>query len=86
MAHWIIDDHGFGGQFYKCSGCGDIWCDIYDDHLSADACPSCGAPIDHDETEYIEKKKKFIIPKLRIGPWKIKKSGWFFQGSGKDAE
>lgn len=19
MAHWIIEDHGFGGQYYKCS-------------------------------------------------------------------
>ena len=55
MAHWIIDDHGFGGQFYKCSECGDSWCDIYNDHLSEDNCPSCGAPIDEDETEYIEK-------------------------------
>lgn len=58
MAHWIIDDHGFGGQYYRCSECGDSWCDIYDDHLSEDNCPSCGASIIHDETEYIEKKKK----------------------------
>ena len=23
MAHWIIDDHGFGGMFYRCSKCGN---------------------------------------------------------------
>ena len=25
-----------------------------------------------------------VIPDLHIGPWKIDKSGWYFQGSGKD--
>lgn len=68
MAHWIIDDHGFGGQYYKCSECGDSWCDIYNDHLSDDNCPSCGAEINHDATEYIEKKKYRapIIPELSM--------------------
>ena len=64
MAHWIIDDHGFGGQFYKCSDCWYIWCDIYNDHLSEDNCPSCGAPIDEDENEYIQDKKRFNIPNI----------------------
>lgn len=89
MAHWIIDDHGFGGQFYRCSKCGDSWCDIYDDHLSDDVCPSCGEPIDHDKNEYIQDKKKankFVLPELHIGSWKIDKTGWYFQGSGNDEE
>ena len=68
MAHWIIDDHGFGGQYYKCSECGEGWCDIFDDHLSEEKCPSCGAPIDEDKAEYIEKKKYRvpIIPELSM--------------------
>lgn len=66
MAHWIIDDHGFGGRFYRCSECGSHWCDIYNDHLGEDNCPNCGAPIDEDDNEYIQdkRKKKFVIPNI----------------------
>ena len=60
MAHWIIDDHGFGGQYYRCSECGESWCDIYSDVSMNENCPNCGAPMNEDETEYIEKKKKSI--------------------------
>lgn len=65
MAHWIIDDHGFGGQFYKCSNCGDTWCDIYNNVSMEEQCPSCGEPIDEDATEYIEKAKNRLPIQLR---------------------
>ena len=59
MAHWIVDDHGFGGVYYRCSECGESWCNIYSDVSSGDkTCPNCGAAMDEDETEYIEEKKK----------------------------
>ena len=58
MAHWIIEDHGFGGQYYRCSECGEGWCDIYDDVCGEEKCPNCGAPINEDETEYLEKSEK----------------------------
>lgn len=58
MAHWIIDDRGFGGTYYKCSECGENWCDIYSDVSMEESCPNCGALINEDEVEYIEKKKK----------------------------
>ena len=70
MAHWIIEDHGFGGQTYRCSDCRDSWNDIYYNVSMEDFCPSCGAPIDEDKNEYVEKKKKnppsFINPALVI--------------------
>ena len=52
MAHWIIEDHGFGGQFYKCSNCGDAWCDIYRDVSMEENCPSCGEVMDNELIEY----------------------------------
>lgn len=59
MAHWIVDDHGFGGVFYRCSACGKSWCNIYSDVSSSDeTCPECGAPMDEDATEYVEAKKE----------------------------
>ena len=58
MAHWIIEDHGFGGQYYRCSDCGESWCDIYDDVCGEEKCPNCGAPINEDETEYLDNKKQ----------------------------
>ena len=58
MAHWIIDYRGFGGTYYKCSECGENWCDIYSDVSMKESCPNCGALINEDEVEYIEKKKK----------------------------
>jgi hypothetical protein len=61
MAHWIVDDHGFGGAYYRCSNCREVWCNIYDDVSMEETCPHCGAPID-DEKEYMEEKKKPTIP------------------------
>ena len=52
MAHWIIDDRGFGGVTYTCSNCWDIWCDLFDDH-SLDHCDTCGEPIDEEASVYV---------------------------------
>ena len=53
MAHWIIDDWGFGGSYYKCSHCGESWWDILDDINMEDYCPNCGEPINDDDNEYL---------------------------------
>lgn len=52
MAHWIIDDHGFGGQYYQCSECGTTFY-----YAPDDICPHCGAEINDDENEYVEDAK-----------------------------
>ena len=67
MAHWIIEDHGFGGQYYRCSECRESWCDIFKDVSMEEKCPNCGASINEDETEHIEKKPAFSFnPSLII--------------------
>lgn len=58
MAHWIIEDHGFGGQIYTCSECRESWNDIYSNVSMDETCPNCGALINEDETEYIENNKR----------------------------
>ena len=58
MAHWIIDDWGFGGSYYRCSHCGESWWDIFYDVGMEDNCPNCGEPIDVAETEYLVKGRK----------------------------
>lgn len=64
MAHWIIEDHGFGGNYYRCSDCGEGFWDILDDVGGEDCCPKCGEPVDEDKNEYIEPhkttKKRYI--------------------------
>lgn len=55
MAHWIIEDRGFGGQYYKCSGCGHTFNDLYHD-VPDDICPECGVEINEDENEYMDDK------------------------------
>ena len=62
MAHWIIEDKGFGGTLYRCSECRECWCDIFENVSMKDECPKCGAPMDEDKTEYIEEKRSFILP------------------------
>lgn len=54
MAHYIVDDRGFGGTFYTCSDCGAIFWDMFDDEcfVNPDRCNICGAWIDWDENEY----------------------------------
>ena len=57
MAHWNTEDHGFGGQYYKCSECGEGWYDISTKDISMRIeCPNCGAVINEDETEYVDDK------------------------------
>ena len=65
MAHWIIEDYGFGGQIYRCSNCRNAWNDLYYDDILKDNCPECGEPIDEDANEYVEEVKKTGI----IGKW-----------------
>ena len=60
MAHWIIEDHGFGGQTYTCSECRESWNDIYSNVSMEETCPKCGALINEDETEYIEYPRTYI--------------------------
>ena len=52
MAHYIIDDRGFGGTWYKCSNCGESFWDILE-HVDLYECPACGEEIDPDENEYV---------------------------------
>lgn len=44
MAHWIIEDKGFGGTDYQCSACKDIWNDLFHKDISSitECCPGCG--------------------------------------------
>ena len=61
MAHWIVEDHGFGGQYYRCSECRESWCDIFQDVSMEFRCPNCGATINDDETIYLDKKKRGVF-------------------------
>lgn len=54
MAHWIIEDRGFGGLYYKCSECGKFWWDILKKVRMEDRCPNCNSVINEDETEYVD--------------------------------
>lgn len=60
MAHWIIEDHGFGGTLYRCSECRESWNDIFQDVSMECRCPNCGSPINDDETEYVDKKHDYL--------------------------
>ena len=53
MAHWIIEDKGFGGVIYRCSNCRTAWDDYYHKHRK-DICNWCGEDINEDENEYID--------------------------------
>lgn len=64
MAHWIIEDKGFGGVVYRCSNCRESWNDYYS-KFPKDYCRCCGEDIDEDANEYIEELKKTGI----IGKW-----------------
>lgn len=58
MAHWIIEDYGFGGQVYRCSNCRTSWNDLYYSDILKDNCPECGEFIDEDENEYVDNPNK----------------------------
>lgn len=80
MAHWIIEDKGFGGMYYRCSNCKESWCDIFDRGMSHwKTCPNCGEVLEEDAEEYIDVAKlenalkqiadaasKIHIPKLDV--------------------
>lgn len=73
-AHWIIEDHGFGGSNYRCSNCHDSWNDIYEDVSGNEYCPSCKVKIDQDATEYIDETKSKnplleLIEQVEIGTY-----------------
>ena len=57
MAHWIIDDRGFGGTYYSCSECKTSYCDIFKDVCGENKCPNCGAPIDEEANIYMKNGK-----------------------------
>ena len=54
MTHRIIDDHGFGGMYYKCSECGESQWDILDKHCGGETCSNCGAAMDEEDTVYMK--------------------------------
>lgn len=56
MTHYIIDDHGFGGMYYRCANCGEGFWDILDD-IDYEKCSICGEPIDEDANVYMKKGK-----------------------------
>lgn len=59
MAHWIVDDRGFGGVYYTCSKCGSVWNDLFGNR-EKDNCRFCGAVMDEEADcgEYVEVKRK----------------------------
>lgn len=64
MAHWIIEDKGFGGVVYRCSNCREAWDDYYS-KFPKNYCRCCGEEIDEDANEYIEDLKKTGV----VGKW-----------------
>lgn len=64
MAHWIIEDMGFGGQCYTCSNCIETYLDTFKDVSGEDYCPNCGEHIDVDKTEYIEGEHEKVFKKI----------------------
>lgn len=63
MAHWIIEDKGFGGSWYRCSECGEGYWDVANYVAREDNCPHCNALIDTDENEYIDDRPRKMTPK-----------------------
>ena len=56
MAHWIIEDYGFGGERYECSNCKEVWSGLFNDCGTWEICENCGEFINQDENEYVEIK------------------------------
>lgn len=85
MAHWIIEDKGFGGSWYECSECHASYCDLYDNAAGGEKCPKCSADMDLDSNEYVDEKEKvsnslrkiadamdkLMIPRLDIKPFNV---------------
>ena len=53
MAHWKIEDYGFGGSTYTCSECGFLFNDLFHQY-DTDYCPNCKEYMEEDEAEYME--------------------------------
>ena len=68
MAHWIIEDKGFGGTVYMCSECRHSWNDIYSDISDKEHCPICKSTMDRDQDEYIEDKPSDFARKYLMRP------------------
>lgn len=54
MAHWIIDDYGFGGTYYRCSNCGSVYNDIFEGMCGKEKCPECGSLINENKNVYMK--------------------------------
>lgn len=54
MAYWIVDDHGFGGMYYRCSECGACHWDILDDDFDREQCSNCNTAMDEEATVYMK--------------------------------
>ena len=64
MAHWIIEDKGFGGVVYRCSNCRESWDDYYC-KFPKDFCAWCGEDINEDKNEYIEESENDIYERTK---------------------
>lgn len=70
MAHWIIEDKGFGGVTYTCSHCREVWNDYYS-KFPKSFCAWCGEDIDEDENEYVDEPNKHKENNVIIFPQTI---------------
>ena len=81
MAHWIIEDKGFGGQVYICSHCKNSWNDLYHPTVGQwDICPWCHEKIDEEVDvaklanalkNIADAASKIQIPTLDIKPFNV---------------
>ena len=78
MAHWIIEDKGFGRVYYRCSNCNETWNDLFNSGIGSwDVCPNCGKELDDDAIEWVEEKQPLkkiadTVGKLQIPTLDIK--------------
>ena len=64
MAHWKVEDLGFGGTKYTCSECGYLWNDLFY-VCDVEYCPNCGAHM-VGGNEYVDEKPKKQTKKEKI--------------------
>ena len=64
MAHWIIEDKGFGGQDYTCSNCKECWNDLFHNPYTWNVCENCRECIEEGKEEYIEEDYKDCNEKI----------------------
>ena len=51
--HWIVEDHGFAGTFFKCSKCGESYWG-YAPSFDDEACTNCHTAMDPEDNEYVD--------------------------------